>query len=330
MTMIYHEDAGDLAFLTGKPIAVLGYGSLGRSIALNLRDSGVQVFVGVRTAESAETARADGLSPLSIEAAAQAAPILFMLLPDEVMPGVYLEQVSPHLRKGSTLVFASGYNVAFGYIEAPPFVDVGMIAPRTFGLAVRERVLSGEGFLSFVSVGQDASGSAWRTVLALARAAGTLKMGALEVTMEQEAELDLFFQQAILPVFHNMITTAVNLLMRQGYPPEALFSQLYLSGEFGDYLRRAEQKGLLPALALNPLTAQYGTLNRLDRFDDLKLERLMEITLREIRDGAFAKEWRTEYGDGYPRLRKLLKQHSAADLWELEQQTLEMLGLNID
>jgi ketol-acid reductoisomerase len=95
-------------------------------------------------------------------------------------------------------------------------------------------------------------------------------------------------------------------------------------------LRRAEQKGLLPALALNPLTAQYGTLNRLDRFDDLKLERLMEITLREIRDGVFAKEWRTEYGDGYPRLRKLMKQHSATDLWELEQQTLEMLGLNID
>lgn len=330
MTMIYHEDSGDLAYLSGKPVAVLGYGSLGRSIALNLRDSGVQVFVGVRTAESAETARADGLAPLAIEAAAQAAPILFMLLPDEVMPTVYLEQVSPHLRKGSTLVFASGYNVAFGYIEAPPFVDVGMIAPRTFGLAVRERVLSGEGFLSFVSVGQDASGNAWRTVLALARAAGTLKVGALEVTMEQEAELDLFFQQAILPIFHNMIITAVNLLMQQGYPPEALFSQLYLSGEFGDYLRRAEQKGLLPALALNPLTAQYGTLNRLDRFDDLKLERLMEITLREIRDGAFAKEWRTEYGDGYPRLRKLMKHHSAADLWELERQTLEMLGLNIE
>lgn len=330
MTMIYHEDAGDLSVLIGRPIAVLGYGSLGRSIALNLRDSGVQVFVGVRTTESAETARADGLTPLSIEAAAQAAPILFMLLPDEVMPAVYLEQVSPHLRKGSTLVFASGYNVAFGYIEAPPFVNVGMIAPRTFGLAVRERFLSGEGFLSFVSVGQDASGNAWQTVLALARAAGSLKAGALEVTMEQEAELDLFFQQAILPVFHNMILTAANLLMRQGYPPEALFSQLYLSGEFGDYLRRAEQTGLMPALALNPLTAQYGTLNRMDRFDDLKLERLMEITLREIRDGAFSREWRSEYSDGYPRLRKLMKQHSDLDLWELERQTLEMLGLKFD
>lgn len=326
MTVIYYEDDGDLTFLAGKPIAVLGYGNLGRALALNLRDSGLHVIVGVRTQDSADLARADGLAPLPIDSAAQAAPIIMLMLPDEVMPQVYLDQISPHLRRGSTLIFGSGYNVAFGFIEAPPFVDVGLLAPRTFGAAVRDRFLTGQGFHSFVAVGQDASGKAWQTVLALAKAAGSLKAGAIEVSIEQEAELDLFFQQAILPVFHNMILTAANLLLRQGYPSEALFSQLYLSGEFSDYLHRAEQMGLLPALGLNSLTAQYGTLNRLDRFDDLKLERLMEVTLREIRDGVFAKEWRGEYSDGYPRLRKLLKQQQELELWELERQALDMLN----
>lgn len=326
MTVVYYDEDAELDILAGIKIAVIGYGSLGRPVALNLRDSGLDVIVGIKVDEDPETVENDGIPHTTIEIAAQHAPILMLMLPDEVMPQVYLERISPYLRKGTTLIFASGYNITFGYIEPPPFVDVGLIAPRTFGAAVRERYLSDEGFYSFVAAGQDASGQIWQTILALAKAMGSLKAGAVEITMEQEAELDLFVQQAIFPAFHNLMVTAANLLLSRGYPPEAAMMDLYISGEFNDYLERAADAGLLHALRLSSLTGQFGIFSRLKRFNDLKLERLMEITLDEIRDGAFSKEWAKEYAEGYPRLQKLLKQQENMDLWELEQQTIELLG----
>jgi ketol-acid reductoisomerase len=326
MSVIYREEDGDLSVLDGKRVAVIGYGNLGRPFALNLRDSGVRVTVGVRDREHDEHVRADGFSADAIEDAVQDAQVILMMLPDEAMPQVYIERVSPHLERGDTLVFGSGYNVAFGFIEAPPFVDVGLIAPRTLGAAVRERFERGQGFNSFVAVGQDSSGGAWQTVLALAKAVGSLKAGAVEVSMEQEAELDLFVQQAILPVFHHLMISAANLLMKTGYPPEAAFSDLYLSGEFSDYFQRASQSGLMNALNLTSLTSRYGALSRMDRFSDLKLERLMEVTLDEIRRGSFAREWAKEFSDNYPRLKKMEDALTKLELWNFEQDTLDLLG----
>ena len=325
MTVVYHEDAGNLDVLNGKTIGIIGYGNLGRPIALNLRDSDIQVQIGLKADESPAIVEADGLPYASIDTVARNSTIILMLIPDEVMPQVYIDKVSPNLKRGDTLIFSSAYNVAFGYIEPPPFVDVGLIAPRTIGAAVRERYLSGEGFYAFVAAGQDASGAIWDTILAVAKGIGALNAGAVEVTMEQEAQLDLFIQQAILPAFHHIMTTAASLLLAKGYPPEAAMMDLYVSGEFNDYLESAAESGLLHALRLSSLTGQFGIFSRLQRFNELKLERLMEITLDEIRDGQFSKEWAKEYADGYPRLRKLLKQQEGMDLWELEQQTIEML-----
>ncbi len=325
MSVVYHEQDANLQDLAGRRVGVLGYGSMGRPIALNLRDSGVNVFAGVRSPEKQHLAQADRVVAAPIETIVQQCDIVLLMLPDEVMPRIYLEKVSPFLQRGSTLIFASGYNVAFGFIEAPPFVDVGLLAPRTSGVLVRERYLDGTGFYSFVSVAQDASRRAWKTVLALALAAGSLKAGAIEVSIEQEAELDLFIQQTLLPIVHNLFVTAAALLLRSGYPPEAALSELYISDEFTDYLNRAAQLGLLAGLQETSLTNQYGTLSRIERFNDLKLERLLEVTLRDIRSGNFAKEWRQEYSDGYPRLRKLLKAQQGLDLWDFEQQTLDML-----
>jgi ketol-acid reductoisomerase len=201
-----------------------------------------------------------------------------------------------------------------------------LIAPRTLGVSVRERFMADEGFLSFVAVGQDASGKAWQDVLALAKALGSLREGAIEVAFEREAELDLFVQQAILPAFHHIMVTAAELLMEMGYPPELVFTELYLSGELSDYLQRASQSGLLSAMRLASLTSQYGTFSRLDRFNELKLQRLMEVTLDEIRHGHFAKEWAKEYGDGYHRLKKLLRAQEGLDMWEMEKQAIELLN----
>jgi len=325
MTMVYHEEHGDLSYLSGMYVGIIGYGSMGRSAALNLRDSGVQVVVSEADTERSGLARSEGFPMLSTEEVVKRTGIIMLLVSDEIMPEVYLNQVSPHLKRHDMLVLCNAYNVAFGYIEPPPFVDVGLIAPRTLGDAVRARYISREGFYSFVAVGQDASGHAWPVVLALAKALGSLRAGAVEIRFEQEAELDLFIQQAVLPAFHHILITAANLLMQHGYPPEAALTDLYLSGEFTDYMARAAQIGFIEALRLTSLTSQYGVLSRFERFEESKLERVMEITLEEIRAGRFAQEWAKEYSDGIPRLKKLLKNRESMELWEMEQQTLDLL-----
>jgi len=330
MTIIYHEQDANPDYLRSRPVAVIGYGNMGRPVALNLRDSGVNVVVGTRNDETFAQAEADGIPVTEISEAVRQTNIAVLTIPDEVMPAVYLEQVSPYLHRGESLVFTSAYNVAFGYIEAPPFVDVGLIAPRTLGDAVRERYLSGRGFQSFVSVGQDASGHGWDVVLSLAHALGSLKAGAIEIDFEREAELDLFIEQAVLPAFQHVMVTAARLLIDKGYPPEAVLSDLYLSGEFTDYLARAGKHGLIEAMRFTAPHTQYGLLSRIDRFKDLKLERLMEVTLEQIKDGSFAQEWAKEYADGYPRLEKLYRERRRLELWEWEQQTIEMLHQDDD
>lgn len=327
MSMVYQEMDGDLEYLTGKRVGIIGYGNLGRPMALNLRDSGVDVFVSDNDPQRQNIAMREGFDLATTAELVQQANIVMLMVPDERMPQIYLEQVSPNLARNHTLIFGSSYNIAFGFIEAPPFIDVGLIAPRTMGVAVRQRYLEDRGFFSFVAVGQDASGNAWQTVLALAKAVGSLRpdAGGIEIAFEREVELDLFVQQALMPMLYHVLVTAAQVLMEAGYPPEAAFADLYLSGELEDYLNRVAREGQFPTMRLASLTGQYGTFSRLERFSDLKIQRLMEVTLEDIRSGEFAQEWAREYSDGYHRLRKLLKAHSQRDLWDMEQQALDML-----
>ncbi len=324
MTVIYHEEDGNLDDLAGKTVGVIGYGDLGMPIALNLHDSNVRVIVTGSADEQVASSR-DGFSVATLAAITRQADIIMLMLPDEIMSEVYMTYVSPNLKRGDTLVFSSAYNVAFGFIEAPPFVDVGLIAPRTLGGNLRERYIAGEGVQSFVAVGQDASGHTWQTILALARALGALRAGAVEVSIEQEAEINLFIQQAIIPAVYNIMMTAAQLLLKTGYPPEAVLPDLYLAGKFSDYMQKAAQEGLMHALEMLNLSGQYGAYSRMNRFNEIKLERLMEITLEEIRSGDFAQEWKREFTDGYPRLKNLRKQQQGVNLWELEEQTLDLL-----
>ncbi len=325
MATIYRESDANFNVLSGKTVGIIGFGNLGRPVANNLRDSGVRVLVGLREDETRDHAREDGFEPQDIEKVIPRCHILMIMLPDVVVPEVYLEKMSPYLARGHLLVFASGYNIAFGFVEPPPFVDVGMIAPRTIGAAVRSRYLGGNGFYSFIGAGHDATGTTMETLLALALAMGSLQAGAIEMSMEQEAQLDLFVQQAILPAFHHVMTTAADVLLEVGYPPEAVMMDLIISGEFTDYLWRASQRGLLHAMRLSSLTGQYGIFSRLHRFRELKLEGLMEATLDEIRSGDFSIEWSREYENGHPRLTRLLQEQERGRLWALEQDTLEQL-----
>jgi ketol-acid reductoisomerase len=322
MTVVYYGEDADVGALLEKNIGIIGYGEMAKAIANNLRDSSVLVTVGGSIVQQAQ-AEADGFSVGPAAEIAQKSDIIILLLPDEELTATYMAAVSPNLRRGHTLIFGSAYNVAFGFIEPPPFVDVGLVSPRVDGDTVRKCFLGKEGFPSFVAVGQDASSRAWDTVLAVALVIGSLKTGAVEVTVEQEAALSLFVQQAILPAIYHIMTTAAGLLMGHGYPSEAVLTDLYLSGRFNAYMERVVQSGLLHTLRQSSKTGQYGTLSRLNRFNELKLERLMEISLEEISGGKFSQEWTKEHADGHLRLNQLLKQQETLVLWELEQQAIE-------
>jgi ketol-acid reductoisomerase len=312
MAAIYHDEDASLEPIAGKTVAIVGYGNQGRSQALNLRDSGVRVVVGNVEDAYAEQAKADGFAPIAIREAAAQADVVFLLVPDEVMPEVYRADVAPGLRAGDTLVFAHGYNVAFGLIDPAPALDVVMIAPRMIGAGVRDGYVSGAGFPSFVGVHRDATGHARPRMLALAKALGSLRAGCIEMSFNDEATLDLFTEQAFGPAFGAVMSSAVNTLVEAGYPPEAVLLELYLSGELAYSLEKGRQMGMRRQHLLHSHTSQYGTITRAPRFFDLAppLREKMAAVLAEIRSGAFAREWSSDR-DG--KLALLEKAHKAAE-----------------
>jgi ketol-acid reductoisomerase len=325
MTIVYQEADANLRYLRQRQIALIGYGNLGRSFALNLRDSGLSLVIGNNPDKYATLAEHDGFIVKSVAAAASQADTILLIIPDEVMPQIYLQHIAPHLRTGDLLVFASAYNVAYGFIEPPSYVDAGLIAPRTLGVGVRDGYLNGLGYPCYVSVAHDSSGQAWNYILALASALGALQQGAIEVSFNQEVELDLFWQQAILPALHHILLTAVEVLIREGYPPEVVLNELYLSGELGMLLTRAAVTGWATALQMMSPTAQYGLLSRTPRFQESKTLRQMEAILEEIRRGNFAQEWASEFIDGYPRLENIRQRFYDSAMWRYERQVLNML-----
>jgi len=312
MATIYHDEDATLELLAGMTLAIVGYGNQGRSQALNLRDSGQKVLVGNVDDAYRKNALADGFEPIPIRDAAARADAIFLLVPDEVMPEVYARDVAPGLRRGKTLVFAHGYNVAFGLIEPPADVDVVMIAPRMIGAGVRDTYVSGAGFPSFVGVHRDASGQARPRMLALAKALGSLRAGCIEMSFGDEAALDLFTEQAFGPAFGAVMSSAVNTLIDAGFPPEAVLMELYLSGEFAYSLEKGRELGMRQQHLLHSHTSQYGTITRAPRFFDLgaPLREKMAAVLGEIRSGAFAREWSS---DRDAKLALLEKAHKAAE-----------------
>ncbi len=293
MAEIYHDDDADLDVLEDQTVALVGYGNQGRSQALNLRDSKVNVIIGNIRDHAYAAAKQDGFSVSSIAEACAQADVVILLIPDEIMPEVFKTHVAPNLVPGNLIVFASGYNIAFNLITPPAYVDVALVAPRMIGIGVRETFVAGSGFPSFVGVHQEATGNAKARMLAIAKAIGSTRAGCIEMSMHDEATLDLFTEQAFGPAFGRVLMTAIELLVEAGYPPEAVLLELYLSGEFAYSFEKMREVGMMKQMDFHSRTSQYGTVTRGARFMSLAepIKEKMSEVLEEIRSGSFADEW---------------------------------------
>jgi len=315
MAQVYYDDDANLDTLRGKTVGVIGYGNQGRAQALNLRDSGLDVIVGVPADETRRQAEDEGFAVFPVREAAGRAQVSLLLIPDEVMPSVFEADIAPALAPGTALCFASGYNIAFGLIRPPEGIDVVMVAPRMIGAGVRQRYVEGGSFPSFIAVHQDATGQALTTTLAIARGIGSTRSGAMLLTFAQEAELDLFTEQAFGPAFGQVLLTAVQTLVDAGYPVEAVMIELILSGEFAYSMQKIAEMGFFPQMELHSHTSQYGSMTRAARFINEEIARTMRQNLEEIRSGAFAREWEAEQKAGLPvfnQIKELRDQHPIA------------------
>jgi len=305
--------------LTGEAVAVLGYGNLGRTAALNLRDSKVKVRVGNRDDEYADQARADGFEVVPLPVAA-AADVVCVLLPDEVIEEVFARDVVPALRPGSAVVFGSGYSLAFGLARPPAGVDVLLVAPRMSGLAARARYLEGKGFWACVGVEADHSGRARQRMLGLAEALGTLPTGAFEMSARAEATLDLFVEQTLGPLLGTALMVAFEVGREAGIPPEALVMEMYMSGEMETVFEAFRETGLFRASEQHGPTAVFGGITRTFEIDREEMATRFRRVLEDIRSGGFARRLQDEARAGYPMLgiaRAMM--HGASPITEAEE-----------
>ncbi|AGX41326.1 ketol-acid reductoisomerase [Clostridium saccharobutylicum] len=294
MPKMYYEKDTDLNLLKGKKVAVIGYGSQGHAHALNLHESGIDVVVGLYNgSKSWEKAEEAGLKVATVAEAAKAADIIMILLPDEKQAKIYNEQIAPNLEEGNALVFAHGFNIHFGQITPPAFVDVFMVAPKGPGHLVRRTYTEGAGVPCLIAVYQDASGKAKQYALAYANGIGGARAGVLETTFKDETETDLFGEQAVLcGGVSELIKAGFETLVEAGYAPEnAYFECMHEMKLIVDLLY---QGGLSMMRYSISDTAEYGDYQIGKRIITDETKKEMKKVLTEIQDGTFAKNWLLE------------------------------------
>jgi ketol-acid reductoisomerase len=318
MAKRYYEKDGNLSRLQGKTVTIIGYGSQGHAHALNLRDSGVNVTVGLYPgSKSAAKATAAGLKVLSVADAIKGADIAMILVPDHIQGDLYRNEIAPNLTAGKTLMFAHGFAIHFGEIKPPANVDVSMIAPKAPGHRVRELYTEGVGVPALVAIHQDPSGNALENALAYALALGCLKAGVIETTFKEETESDLFGEQSVLcGGVSELIRAGFETLVEAGYAPEIAYFEclhelklivdLIYEGGLG-YMRFSVSD-----------TAEYGDYSRGSRIVTAETRKEMKKILSEIQSGQFAKEW---IGENKSGRHKFLAMREAA-----KEQPIERVG----
>jgi ketol-acid reductoisomerase len=298
MPKMYHENAADIALIRGKKVGIVGYGSQGHAHALNLKDSGVEVRVGLpASSESRAKAKASGLAVSTVAEVAAWADVIMILVPDTVQPEVYKKDVAPHLSAGKTLMFAHGFNIRFGTIKPPANVDVTMIAPKAPGHRVREVFVEGGGTPALLAIHQDASGTAKQLALSYGKAIGATRAGVIETTFSEETETDLFGEQTVLcGGVSALVKAGFETLVEAGYQPEiAYFECLHELKLIVDLIYRGGLNYMRYSVSD---TAEYGDYTGGPRIVTEQTRETMRQMLREIKDGSFAKKWIKENETG--------------------------------
>lgn len=300
MARMYYDQDANLDLLAGKTVAIIGYGSQGHAHALNLKDSGINVVVGLYTgSKSAKKAEESGLKVLTVAEASKVADWIMILLPDEVQKTIYKEEIEPNLSEGNVLLFAHGFNINFGQILPPAFVDVAMVAPKGPGHLVRRTYEQGEGVPALFAIYQDASGQARDRAMAYAKGIGGTRAGILETTFREETETDLFGEQVVLcGGLTALIKAGFDTLVEAGYQPElAYFECLHEVKLIVDLI---VEGGLAKMRDSISNTAEYGDLTRGPRIVTEETREEMRQILREIQTGQFAREFVLENQAGKP------------------------------
>jgi ketol-acid reductoisomerase len=301
MATLYYDGDADLELIRKRRVAIIGYGSQGHAHALNLRDSGVEVRVGLHPgSRSRARAEAAGLAVQGVAEAAAWADVVMLLAPDTAQPAIYAEAIAPHLGRAKTLLFAHGFNIRFGTIVPVPEVDVAMIAPKGPGHRVRETFEAGQGVPALLAVHQDASGGARALALSYARALGATRAGVLLTTFAEETETDLFGEQAVLCGGTSaLVKAAFETLVGAGYQPEvAYFECLHELKLIVDLMYRGGLNYMRYSVSD---TAEWGDYVSGPRVVDERTRAEMRRLLDEIRSGAFARAWIAENEAGRPR-----------------------------
>jgi len=322
---IFYDDDADLSNLEGKTVAILGYGSQGHAHALNLKDSGVDVVVGLREDSSSRAdAEAEGLEVLGIADAASRGDVVMILLPDEKQAEVWEAEISDGIAEGNLLMFAHGFSIHFEQIAPPPGVDVGMVAPKGPGHLVRRQFTEGRGVPCLMAVHQDTTGTARDTVLAYASGIGGGRAGVIETTFKDECETDLFGEQSVLCGGATALVQAgFETLVEAGYDPRlAYFECLHELKLIVDLMYEKGIQGMRYSISN---TAEYGDMTRGPRVIGPESRAAMKQILADIQSGEFAKEWIAENRAGGENFQRMREEAAGAQVEEVGKELRDMM-----
>ena len=325
MARMYYDQDADLGILQGKTVAVIGYGSQGHAHAQNLRDSGVNVIVGLRRGKSWDAATSDGFEPRTVADAAAEADVMMLVVNDELQARLYESEIKPNLSAGNALAFAHGFNIHFGQVIPPDDVDVFMVAPKGPGHLVRRIFTEGEGVPCLLAVHQDTTGKARDIGLAYAKGVGGTRGGVIETTFQEETETDLFGEQSVLcGGCSELVLAGFETLVEAGYQPEvAYFECLHELKLIVDLMYEGGIEHMRYSISD---TAEYGDLTRGSRIitDETRAE--MKRILKAIQDGEFAKEWILENQSNRPTMNALRRQASEKLIVKVGKELRKMMS----
>ena len=326
MAEIFYDSDADLSVIQGKKVAIVGYGSQGHAHAQNLRDSGVEVVIALKEgSKSAPKAQEDGFEVLSVADATRWADLIMILAPDQHQRGIYNDEIKPNLTPGKTLAFAHGFNIRFGYIDAPEGVDVILVAPKAPGHTVRREFVAGRGIPDIIAVEKDASGHAWETALAYAKAIGGTRAGVIKTTFTEETETDLFGEQAVLcgGVSH-LIQAGFETLVEAGYQPEIAYFEV--CHEMKQIVDLINEGGITKQRWSCSDTAEYGDYVSGPRVINDSAKQAMKDILSDIQDGTFARKFIADQDNGALEFKALRAEEEAHPIEKTGQKLRKAFG----